>query len=52
MGTVIIVLRLLIIVLTAVKATLKRILHGSACCSERDAPEKKAKVEDKKNKKR
>ena len=47
MGTVIIVLILLIIVLTAVKATLKRILHGSACCGERDAPEKKIQPADK-----
>ena len=47
MGTIIIVLILLVIVLTAVKATLKRILHGSACCGKRDAPEKKVKVQDK-----
>ena len=47
MGTIIIVLILLVIVLTAVKATLKRILHGSACCGERDAPEKKIQPSDK-----
>ena len=47
MGTIIIVLILLVIILTAIKATLKRILHGSACCGERDAPEKKVKVQDK-----
>ena len=47
MGTIIIILILLVIILTAVKATLKRILHGSACCGERDAPEKKVKVQDK-----
>ena len=48
MGTIIIVLILLIIILTAIKGTLKRILHGSSCCGERDAPEKKVKVTDKK----
>lgn len=47
MGTVIIILILLIIIFTAVKGTLNRILHGSACCGERDAPEKKVKVRDK-----
>ena len=38
MGTIIIILILLVIILTAVKGTLKRILHGSACCGEREAP--------------
>ena len=47
MGTIIIVLLRLVIVLTAIERTLKRILHGSACCGERDAPEKKVKVQDK-----
>ena len=47
MGTIIIVLILLIIILTAIKGTLKRILHGSSCCGEKDAPEKKVKVTDK-----
>ena len=47
MGTVILILILLIIILFAVKSTLNRIQHGSACCGERDAPEKKVKVQDK-----
>ena len=47
MGTIIIVLILLVIVLTAIKGILNRILHGSACCGERDAPAKKVKVTDK-----
>jgi len=47
MGTVIIIFILLVIILTAVKSILNRILHGSACCGERDAPEKKVKVQDK-----
>ena len=47
MGTIIIVLILLVIILTAIKGTLKRILHGSACCGERDAPEKKIQPADK-----
>ena len=47
MGTIITLLILLIITLVAVKSTINRILHGSACCGERDAPEKKIKVQDK-----
>ena len=47
MGTIITLLILLIITLVAVKSTINRILHGSACCGERDAPEKKVKVQDK-----
>ena len=51
MGTIIIVLILLVIALTAIKGTLKRILHGSACCGERDAPKKKVKAKTKNNRK-
>ena len=47
MGTIIIILILVIIILAAVKGTLNRILHGSACCGERDAAPKKIKVQDK-----
>lgn len=47
MGTLIVILILVVIGLGAVKGTLKRILHGSACCGERNAPEKKIKVADK-----
>jgi len=47
MGTAIIIVILLVIILTSVKSTINRILHGSACCGERDAPEKKVKVKDK-----
>lgn len=47
MGTVIIVLFLLVIVTFAVKSVIHRIRHGSACCGERDVPQKKIKVKDK-----
>ena len=47
MGTVIITLILLLIAALAVKSVIHRIRHGSSCCGERDAPEKKIKVLDK-----
>lgn len=47
MGTVIIVLLILFIVAVAVKSAIKRVLHGSSCCGERDALPKKIKPSDK-----
>ncbi len=47
MGTVIITLILIVIAALAVKSVVHRIRHGSSCCGERDAPEKKVKVSDK-----
>lgn len=47
MGTVIITLILLLIAALAVKSVIHRIRHGSSCCGERDAPEKKINVLDK-----
>ena len=46
-STVCIIAVLCIIVFFAIKSTVNRILHGSACCGERDAPAKKVKVKDK-----
>ncbi len=48
MGTAIVVFILLVIVISAVKGTIKRVLYGSACCGERERPEKKVKVKDRK----
>ena len=47
MGTIIIIIILLVIVAFAVKSVIHRIRHGSACCGERDAPEKKIQPADK-----
>ena len=47
MGTVIVIIFLLLIMAFAVKSIIHRIRHGSACCGERDAPEKKIKPKDK-----
>ena len=47
MGTIVIIFILLLIVALAVKSIIHRIRHGSACCGERDAPEKKIHPADK-----
>lgn len=47
MGTFFVILILLLVAALAVKSIVHRIRHGSACCGERDAPEKKIKVADK-----
>jgi len=47
MGSVIIISILVVIILIAIKSVIHRIRHGSACCGERDAPQKKVKVKDK-----
>lgn len=47
MGTIIIIIILLAIVTFAVKSIIHRIRYGSACCGERDAPEKKIRPADK-----
>jgi len=47
MSTAIIVIILLAVVALAIKSVIHRIRHGSACCGERDAPEKKVKIQDK-----
>ena len=47
MGTFFVILILLLVAAMAVKSIVHRIRHGSACCGERDAPEKKIKVADK-----
>lgn len=47
MGTIVIIFILLLIVVLAVKSVIHRIRHGSACCGERDAPEKKIQPSDK-----
>ena len=47
MGTVITIIFLLVITAFAVKGVIHRIRHGSACCGERDAPEKRIQPADK-----
>lgn len=47
MGTIIIIIILLAIVTFALKSIIHRIRYGSACCGERDAPEKKIRPADK-----
>ena len=47
MGTIFTAAVLLIIAVFAVKSVIHRIRHGSACCGERDAPEKKIQPSDK-----
>ncbi len=47
MGTIFVIAILLAIIAFAVKSTIHRIRHGSACCGERDAPEKKIQPADK-----
>lgn len=47
MGTAIVIVFLLLIMALAVKSIIHRIRHGSACCGERDAPEKKIHPKDK-----
>jgi len=50
MSTFIVVLILLVIVAFAIKSVVHRIRHGSACCGERDAAEKKVRISDKNKK--
>ncbi len=47
MGTIFITAIILVIVAFAIKSVIHRIRHGSACCGERDAPEKKIQPADK-----
>lgn len=47
MGTAITIIFLLVIIAFAVKGVIHRIRHGSACCGERDAPEKRIQPADK-----
>ena len=47
MGTIVVTIILLAIASLAVKSVVHRIRHGSSCCGERDAPEKKIQVKDK-----
>lgn len=47
MGSILIIAALVVIILFAIKSVIHRIRHGSACCGERDAPQKKVKVKDK-----
>jgi len=47
MGSILIIVALVLIILFAIKSVIHRIRHGSACCGERDAPQKKVKVKDK-----
>ena len=47
MGSILIIAALVLIILFAIKSVIHRIRHGSACCGERDAPQKKIKVKDK-----
>ena len=47
MGTIFTIAVLLAIVAFAIKSVIHRIKHGSACCGERDAPEKKIQPLDK-----
>ncbi len=47
MGTLFVIAVLLVIAIFAVKSVIHRIRHGSACCGERDAPEKKIQPSDK-----
>ena len=47
MGTIFTAAVLLVIAVFAVKSVIHRIHHGSACCGERDAPQKKIQPADK-----
>ena len=47
MGTIFVIAILLAIGVLSVKSVIHRIRHGSACCGEREAPEKKVRVQDK-----
>ena len=47
MGSILIIAGLAVIILFAIKSVIHRIRHGSACCGERDAPQKKIKIKDK-----
>ena len=47
MGTLFVIVILLVIGALAVKSVIHRIRHGSACCGERDAPQKKIQPADK-----
>ena len=47
MGSILIIVILVVIILFAIKSVIHRIRHGSACCGERDAPQKKVNVKDK-----
>ena len=47
MGTIFVSAVFLVIVAFAIKSVIHRIRHGSACCGERDAPEKKIQPSDK-----
>ena len=47
MGTAITIIFLLVIIAFAIKGVIHRIRHGSACCGERDAPEKRVQPADK-----
>ena len=47
MGTIFVIAILLAIVAFSIKSLIHRIRHGSACCGERDAPEKKIQPSDK-----
>ena len=46
MGNIFVIAVLLVIGILAVKSVVHRIRHGSACCGERDAPEKKIQPSD------
>ncbi len=47
MGTIFVIAILLAICILSVKSIIHRIHHGSSCCGERDAPEKKIQPLDK-----
>lgn len=47
MGTIIITFILIAIIVLALSSVKERILHGSSCCGERDAPTAKVRVHDK-----
>ena len=47
MGTIFVSAVFLVIIAFAIKSVIHRIRHGSACCGERDAPEKKIQPSDK-----
>lgn len=47
MGSILIIAVLIVIIFFAIKSVIHRIRHGSACCGERNAPQKKVKVKDK-----
>ena len=47
MGTALITIILLVIIALAIISTVHRIRHGSSCCGERDAPEKRIQPADK-----